>query len=236
MIARHPPTVLGVDGCRGGWLGILWDGSAAVAIFHSTIRELIDDETARSAVVVGVDMPMELPDEGARQADRMAQRELGRRASSIFVTPTRSALTMVTQSQASAVNKERGGPGVSIQAFNLRPKVLEVDELARTFVAERGRRLVEVHPELSFHTMNDGSLSHSKRTPEGQEERRALLRRVGIELDPTSTAIPGRIAIDDVLDAAAAAWSAWRVNSGTARSLPDPPEINSDGISAAIWV
>jgi len=232
----QPPTVLGVDGCRGGWLGIVWDGSTTTAVFHATLKELIDDETAREAVVIGVDMPMGLPDEGARRADRMAQRELGRRASSIFVTPTRSALAMLTQSQASAVNKECGGPGVSIQAFNLRPKVLEVDEIARASVGHGGRRLVEVHPELSFHIMNNGSLSHSKRTPQGHEERRALLGEAGFDVDPASIVVPGRIGIDDVLDAAAAAWSAWRVKTGSARSLPDPPEVNSDGIPAAIWV
>jgi predicted RNase H-like nuclease len=42
-------------------------------------------------------------------------------------------------------------------------------------------------------------------------------------------------AADDVLDACAVAWSAARHVSGLARSLPDPPEVFSDGIPAAIW-
>jgi predicted RNase H-like nuclease len=40
--------------------------------------------------------------------------------------------------------------------------------------------------------------------------------------------------IDDVLDAAAAAWSANRIAKGEAVSLPDPPE-SKDGLQVAIW-
>ena len=37
-------------------------------------------------------------------------------------------------------------------------------------------------------------------------------------------------------DACAVAWTAARRVSGRSRSLPDPPEVFSDGIPAAIWV
>ena len=40
---------------------------------------------------------------------------------------------------------------------------------------------------------------------------------------------------DDLLDACAVARSARRV-ALAARSLPDPPEVFSDGVPAAIWV
>lgn len=44
---------------------------------------------------------------------------------------------------------------------------------------------------------------------------------------------------DDVLDAAAAAWSAKRIATGTAVSLPDPPEPDINGKEncrrVAIW-
>jgi len=42
------------------------------------------------------------------------------------------------------------------------------------------------------------------------------------------------LGIDDVLDAAAAAWSALRKAKGTALSLPASPEI-IDGRPVAIW-
>jgi predicted RNase H-like nuclease len=44
------------------------------------------------------------------------------------------------------------------------------------------------------------------------------------------------VAVDDVLDAAAVAWTARRYVDGAARSLPDPPEAFADGWPAAIWV
>jgi predicted RNase H-like nuclease len=38
-----------------------------------------------------------------------------------------------------------------------------------------------------------------------------------------------------VLDAAAAAWSADRIATGTAKALPDPPELTTAGRRIAIW-
>jgi predicted RNase H-like nuclease len=40
----------------------------------------------------------------------------------------------------------------------------------------------------------------------------------------------------DGLDACAVAWTAARYAAGTAYSLPDPPEVFSDNLPAAIWV
>jgi predicted RNase H-like nuclease len=44
-----------------------------------------------------------------------------------------------------------------------------------------------------------------------------------------------RAGIDDVLDAAAAAWTARRLANGQAWPMPDPPETFSDGLACAIW-
>mgnify|MGYP001097360208 CR=1 FL=1 len=41
---------------------------------------------------------------------------------------------------------------------------------------------------------------------------------------------------DDLLDAAAVAWTAARYVEGKASSYPDVPEVFSDGLPAAIWV
>jgi predicted RNase H-like nuclease len=80
--------------------------------------------------------------------------------------------------------------------------------------------------------MNDGrALRCRKKSAGGALERIALLRRDGIDIDRLDAA--ARVPLDDVLDAAAAAWSAHRIANGTARSLPDPPEI-VDGYPVAI--
>lgn len=93
----------------------------------------------------------------------------------------------------------------------------------------------EVHPEVSFQELAGGPLRFAKKTWAGAELRKELLRSTGIEL-PAGLGPAGEVAaVDDVLDAAAAAWSARRCAAGLARSLPDSPERFSDGLSAAIW-
>jgi predicted RNase H-like nuclease len=120
------------------------------------------------------------------------------------------------------------GLGVSAQAHALGPRILHITKLAQS-----DPRLHEVHPEVSFRAMNDERpLGHRKKSAGGVLERVELLRLQGIEvtqLDESPSA-----PIDDVLDAAAAAWSAHRIGLGTACALPDPPEV-VEGRRIAIW-
>lgn len=120
------------------------------------------------------------------------------------------------------------GLGVSKQAHSIGERVLHV-----TALAAKEKRLREVHPEVSFRAMNGGvALKYRKKTAGGVFERLGLLRERGIEFDGFGVA--GVVPIDDVLDAAAAAWSAHRIASGAARSLPEPPKI-LDRREVAIW-
>ncbi len=60
------------------------------------------------------------------------------------------------------------GKGLSKQAWAIVPKIREVDEALR--VDERLRdKVKEVHPELCFTVMNDGTpMAHAKRTDAGE--------------------------------------------------------------------
>jgi predicted RNase H-like nuclease len=81
--------------------------------------------------------------------------------------------------------------------------------------------------------MNRGvPLRHRKKSAGGALERAELLRHEGIALSGLGSS--ARAPLDDVLDAAAAAWSACRIANGTAQSLPDPPEV-VEGFDMAIW-
>jgi predicted RNase H-like nuclease len=190
-------------------------------------------ETAPSFPVIGIDMPIGLADAGVRQADRIAQGLLGRKASSIFITPARRACALPTQRLVSERNRDLGGPGVSIQAFNLLPKVRELDEFVSS--GHVGGPLIEVHPELSFQVLKGSPLLHSKRTPEGARERLELLEGAGLIVEPSLVIRRESVAADDVIDAAVVAWTAERARRGLAQCIPDPPEVFSDGHSAAIW-
>ncbi len=88
-----------------------------------------------------------------------------------------------------------------------------------------------MHPELSFAALAGGPpLADSKHIPRGLAIRRALLAEAGIALPPR---VPGA-AEDDLLDAAAVAWSASRVAAGAAVALSDPDQRADDGREIAI--
>ncbi len=225
-------VVLGVDACRTGWVGIVL-ADARTPVRAVQARHIADLVAAAGCVdVVGIDIPIGLPVRGRRQADELVRALLGVRWQSLFMTPVRAALLMPGPAQANTRNRELTGTGVSRQAFALAGRILEVDQ----WLAECGIRVVEVHPELCFTTMAGTPPAASKKTWAGMQRRRALLVQQGIAV-PDELGPAGELAgTDDVLDAAAVAWTARRVATGIARSYPDPPEVFEDGSSAAIWV
>ena len=197
-----------------------------------TIAEVVAAGQADGAFdVVAIDIPIGLPDSTSRQADELARRELGVRRSSLFMTPVRRAVLADDYASASRINRELTGSGISMQAFMLKPKLLEVE----AWVLATPRTVLEVHPELGFTTMAGGPLPTRKATWAGAVERHRLLRSEGLTIESELGEV-GRLAgVDDVLDAGAAAWTAQRFARGVARSRPSTPERFSDGIACAIW-
>lgn len=89
---------------------------------------------------------------------------------------------------------------------------------------------------MCFARMHGRPLTSRKSTWAGGEARRGLLAQHGIVLSGELGLAGPRTGVDDVLDAGAVAWTARRWVAGQAESLPDPPEVFSDGWRAAIWV
>ncbi|WP_267897562.1 DUF429 domain-containing protein [Cellulomonas rhizosphaerae] len=222
--------VLGVDACKAGWVGIELDGVAVRASFAPTIADLVA-VVGRELDVVAIDIPIGLPDRSGRTADTLARRGLGRRGSTIFMTPVRSAVVEEDYDAANRAARAATGAGISRQAHGLRVKILDVD----AYRAVAPVRLVEVHPELSFTRMT-GQVLPRKTSWAGAAARRTALAAEGVVLDDSLGLAGQMAAVDDVLDAAAAAWSARRVAAGLAESYPAQPEVFSDGWPAAIWV
>jgi predicted RNase H-like nuclease len=211
--------VMGVDAYRRGWVAVLAENGrfvdTAVALGFSDLLAQVGN-----AVAIGVDIPIGLPDEPPRPADVAARAFVGPRRSSVFPTPTRPALGVATYAQARVI-----APSLSAQSFAIGKKILEVE-------ACLDDRVFEVHPEVSFAALAGRHLAHPKRSWNGQHERRRLLAHAGLELPDAISA--GEAPVDDVLDAAAAAWSAGRKARGIAETLPaDPP--TQDGRIVAIW-
>lgn len=180
----HEKEVLGigVDGCRGGWLAAIrradqWD-FVLYPVFDSLLEEHpglgANDapETGTVQTRLLIDMPIGLPHAGipVRPCDREARKRLGPRRASVFSPPCREALIQSDHARASAVNREVTGRGLSIQAWNIAPRIREVDQALR-----EGRacpdRVLECHPELFFAALLGGPAVYAKRSGPGREER-----------------------------------------------------------------
>jgi predicted RNase H-like nuclease len=104
-------------------------------------------------------------------------------------------------------------------------------EVAEQMGPYRQRTIFEVHPELSFYQLNgDQPLEHKKRSAEGWEERRTLLkaRIPGVEriLDAR---VPG-VRKAHLLAATACLWTARRILGRAMSRLPLDPEWDSQGL------
>ncbi|HET6954260.1 MAG TPA: DUF429 domain-containing protein [Acidimicrobiales bacterium] len=221
--------VVGVDGCRGGWVGVVLGGGAPPrAVFGPAIVALMD--RVGEVAAVAVDMPLHLSDRPwPRPCDVETRRFLGARRHTLFVVPPRAAYAAATYAEACAVARAATGKAPSRQAWALGPKIAEVEAWHRA----RPGEVHEVHPETSFAVMAGGPLATRKATPEGVAERRAALAAAGIALPDGLGRRGTGAAEDDVLDAAAAAWSARRIAAGAARAFG--AVAWPDGCVQAIW-
>jgi predicted RNase H-like nuclease len=227
MTRAAPVRVVGVDAAGAlGWVGVVTEAGKFVGAHVGRLDEIV--AWAEPVAVVGVDIPIGHVDGGVRQCDVEARRFVGPRRSSVFAAPPADVLDAVTYAEGNAALAARGMPKLSRQAWALIPKMVEAAELAAV-----DDRVHEVHPEVSFCALAGSPLPWSKKSWNGQALRRRLLAQAGIHLPDEVPEIAG-VAADDLLDAAVGAWSAARIASGTARTLPDPPE-RSGGRSVAIW-
>ena len=223
--------VAGIDACPGGWVAVVLAGPGVVDVgFRGGLAELV--AAYPDVGVVGVDMPLGLLARGWRQADRLAAERLGAQRSRVFRIPPGPVWDEPAFARAVTRCRELTEPamGFSVQAWALRPKLQQAAALR----AAQPGLLFEVHPELSFAALNDGTpVAASKKTWNGQMRRRSLLAAAGVRL-PDHLVAAGPVPPDDVLDAAAVAWSAGRIARGEAVVLPDPPECGQDGQPIAI--
>jgi predicted RNase H-like nuclease len=209
---------LGVDAARGGWIAVaLQDGRFEDAVLERRFPALL--ERFPEAVLVGVDVPIGLPEVGSRRrADLEAREMVGARRASVFFTPPRAALEAVTYREARAV-----APSTSAQGWALKTAILDVDRV-------RDTRVREVHPEVSFAVLAGQPLAAAKRTWNGQRHRLDLLAGAGIEIPDHLDA--GLAAADDVLDAAVTAWTATRIARGQHITIPADPRPGEPVINA----
>jgi predicted RNase H-like nuclease len=223
-------VVVGVDGCKTGWIAVvLRGGHLPAAQYLPTIDALVS--AAPDAVVVAIDIPIGLPDAGRREADRQAREFLRGRRNSVFFTPVRSAIEARTHALGTQAALTETGAGISRQAYALGRKIMEVER----WLPSAHCPVYEVHPEVSFAVLLGAPATASKKSWAGMVQRRRALAEVGILLEHIDGVAAGRAAVDDMLDAAVAGWTAARLAQGTARSFPDGPREGPSGRRLAIW-
>ncbi|MBL0933160.1 MAG: DUF429 domain-containing protein [Rhizobiaceae bacterium] len=249
-------AVVGVDGCKGGWIAVSRSGDGRTTCrIHATFETLIASYPLDA--IIAVDMPIGLPDRigrAGRGPEALARKHLGERQSSVFAIPSRAAVYAATDPfttlekwyedhrKASDAARRTSEPprGVSIQAFALFPKIREIDALLRAR-PELRTRVIESHPEAAFWRLNcERAMRLPKKikgqvNPTGMEERRALLAACGLDAAFLRERCPVGAGADDFLDACAMLLVAGRRARGEAQPFPNPPLQDGYGIPIAIW-
>ena len=235
--AQRPAWVMGLDGCKAGWAGVMVDLNGLEAP-RRALFERFQDAFDWGAQVIAVDMPIGFEEQPSSPPGRLCEREarqrLGARRSSVFPSPLRIALSASDYAQANQFNRAAGGQGLSKQAFNLFPKIREIDAL---MTPELSRGVVfETHPEVCFAVISGAPAEHRKKTREGRQERLDLLIREGLpralfEPHPFKSAL---CAPDDLIDAGLCVLTARRIAAGEALTLPQDPPEDGRGLIMAI--
>lgn len=230
---------VGADGCRAGWFWVAFSpprrwsvgvasGAAALWAAHRDAERLL------------IDVPVGLLEGGEdeRACDRRARELLGPgRGSSVFPAPCRPAVYTDDPEEASRVNEERTGRGLSAPVRSLLDDIRDVDRLLRSDPEARAA-VVETHPEVAFWGLHGGRVvGPGKRDREGMLERLAILDahdpRAPRVASASLLAFPrNQVARDDILDAVAAAVTASR--HGGLRTIPADPPTDEHGLAMAM--
>ena len=216
--------LVGIDRARGNWLVVESDERLRGLVF-GIAENLTDYLTSLegSECLVVVDVPIGLPSSGPRAVDQEARRLLGQpRGSSVFPAPMRAALAGSTHQEASALNREASGRGLSIQAFGILEGIRQLDGFV---TPDRQTWLREGHPEVSFAMLSEEQTGvvERKQSAEGAAIRMQLLssQLSAPDVDEVRRGLGrGNAGRDDVLDALAMVVSASRLHSGDAVVLP----------------
>jgi predicted RNase H-like nuclease len=203
---------VGIDACRQGWFAVSFshpdDWKIAV---YKTIGDF--GKAFQKSALIFIDIPIGLPSAGRRMCDLQTRKILRQRASSVFAVPCREALKAKTYHSACRINQQVLGVRLSIQTWNIFPKINEIDQWLRHQKPAR-QRIRESHPELCFWALAGGRpMAYSKKGPQGFADRYAILEKTYphtaamVDLALHQFRRKG-LARDDILDAIVLAVSA----------------------------
>ncbi|WP_425259827.1 DUF429 domain-containing protein [Rubrivivax sp. RP6-9] len=198
----------------------------------TSMRELLAFHSEASRVLV--DIPIGLPwkECPARPCDVLARQKLGHRHVCVFAAPSRAAYQAASKAEARERNLAELGKSLSEQALGICAKVAEVDAL---LLSDTRARVREIHPEVCFWAMNNGSpMDDAKTTRAGVQARLELLSRrlpqVTDFLARVQAETPrSQVKADDVLDALAGYLTA-RADDTALCALRGEPSHDLEGL------
>lgn len=226
------PFVLGLDGCRGGWVRckLYRSGGIEFDVFGQFVLA-VDP----GAALCLVDIPIGLTDRGVREADVAARRVLGRRHVCVFSAPVREVIACGGYEEATGVSAALSGRRLTKQAWGIVPKIREVDGAVRS--DKRVRQIVrECHPEVCLWGLAGSAMAQRKKSSEGAAARLGVLRPYLPDADAAvETALKafpkGAVGRDDVIDALICAVSAAGVWDDSLHTLPQSPDQDRFGLA-----
>lgn len=157
--------------------------------------------SAPKNAIILIDMILGLEKTGApRPFDRKAKALLGKWHSRVFLAPPIKALQATTYKEACQYAYASTGKKISIQCYNLFPKIRALQNL-------NDSRLIEYHPEIAFMQMNQGNVvTDSKKSAPGIDKRIQLIaQRIPNYRELIATHLKQKYAMDDLLDSTALA-------------------------------
>jgi predicted RNase H-like nuclease len=228
----------GIDGCKAGWLLITFDEDG------QKYEVLPDKEALKSAFEhydrIFIDMPIGLEDEEyTREADQLLRKKLGKEyAPSVFSPPIRPALSAPSYVEANIISYEYNEKKLTLQAWNITPKIQMVDELLQADESLKDS-VLESHPELLFQKLNGGMIYQKKNLKKGIKHRLELIKTREPIADDFFRDIKeefrrNEVEEDDIVDAMVLAYCAKISEAEGIKTLPEEVPFDSEGMPKAI--
>lgn len=232
-------NAIGIDGCRMGWFYVFFHTPSRYGIGVLSHIAQVAPWLCEDTLIL-IDIPIGLTDSpNGRQCDRQARKILSPlRHSSVFSAPCRKAVQQNSYQEGSRVNFHVTGRKLSKQSWAISPKVKEVDDFLRGQQPGSRAKIREIHPEAAFWSLNGKKpMAFNKKTVEGFEERRNLLKRYLSHTDQViDTALNdfrrNEVARDDIADALVCACIA--LMHPRIASIPKVPEFDKYGLPMEI--
>lgn len=222
---------IGVDGCKGGWIGaVIEDGSLEVKRYDS-IQKLVEAYPAFDAFLI--DMAIGLQESAADlRPDNAARNMLASRSSTVFPVPARQAVYAKGEEQQKQINRNVLGKSLAKQSMAIIPKIRELDEFLHAH-QEYKNVICESHPELCFARLKGEVLTSRKNDSSGFGERAQILSGyLGKEKPEELYDKAGELRCrpDDIMDAVCLAVVAGLKAQGMCETVPADPKTDAEGL------